>query len=171
MAREGIQNIYCWKVRIQGLTVYLGSTDNGACRIGLSLEKGDDCRVFFRKHYPQKNLTVDRERNRSLETAVKEVLLSKSVPSEDIALDICGTPFQINVWQAITHIPFGSTRAYGEVARMVGRPRAARAVGQALGKNPLPLIFPCHRVVGVQGLGGFTSGLKVKEYLLEWEKR
>jgi len=171
MARESIQSIYCWSIRVEGLTVYLGSTDHGACRIGLSLEKEGDCIVYFRKHYPQTHLVSDRERNRDLEKAVRDALLSKSGLHKDLALDIHGTPFQRNVWQAITHIPFSSTRTYGEVARMVGRPRAARAIGQALGKNPLPLLFPCHRVVGVQGLGGFTGGLMVKEYLLRWEKR
>ncbi|MGD0779925.1 MAG: methylated-DNA--[protein]-cysteine S-methyltransferase [Dehalococcoidales bacterium] len=82
------------------------------------------------------------------------------------------TPFQRKVWQAARRIPYGQTRSYGWIARQIGKPGAARAVGQALGKNPLPIIIPCHRVLSSDGgLGGFSGGLKMKKYLLALEKR
>lgn len=82
-----------------------------------------------------------------------------------------GTPFQREVWQAACRIPYGQTRSYGWLARQMGKPGAARAVGQALGKNPFPIIVPCHRVVAADGgLGGFTGGLDKKKVLLRLEK-
>ena len=82
-----------------------------------------------------------------------------------------GTAFQRSVWEAARLIPYGETRSYAWVARQIGRPRALRAVGQALGRNPLPVIVPCHRVVaGDGGLGGFSGGVEMKRYLLSLEK-
>jgi methylated-DNA-[protein]-cysteine S-methyltransferase len=87
-----------------------------------------------------------------------------------VEVDLRGTPFQKNVWRTIKKIPFGKVRTYGEVARMAGREGAFRAVGQAAGANPLPLLIPCHRVVAAGGkLGGFGSGLGRKRWLLEFE--
>ena len=81
------------------------------------------------------------------------------------------TPFQRVVWRAARKIPYGETRRYGWVARQSGNANASRAVGQALGKNPLPIIVPCHRVVYSNGgLGGFTGGLAIKKRLLILEK-
>ena len=95
-------------------------------------------------------------------------------PAAALALPLraCGTPFQRRVWAAISAIPAGQTRSYGELARQLGS--AARAVGQACGANPFPLIVPCHRVTSAQGLGGFahSSGgwlLEVKRWLLRHE--
>lgn len=82
-----------------------------------------------------------------------------------------GTPFQKKVWKALQTIPFGQTRTYTWVARKIGAPKAARAVGSACGKNPVPIWIPCHRVVSASGgLGGFSSGLKWKRFLLNLEK-
>ncbi len=86
------------------------------------------------------------------------------------ALDLQGTPFQLMVWSALREIPLGKVATYGEIAGEIGRPRAARAVGQACGSNNVVLFVPCHRVVAAQGkLGGFGSGLKLKEALLRHE--
>ncbi len=80
------------------------------------------------------------------------------------------TPFQRDVWRAARAIPRGETRTYGWLAGQIGRPGAARAVGQALGRNPVPVIVPCHRVLaGDGGIGGFSGGLDMKRYLLRLE--
>jgi methylated-DNA-[protein]-cysteine S-methyltransferase len=80
------------------------------------------------------------------------------------------TPFRLAVWNAIRSIPYGETRTYGEVARMIGKPLAARAVGQALNRNPVAIIVPCHRVIGGDGsLVGFGGGLERKRLLLAIE--
>lgn len=82
-----------------------------------------------------------------------------------------GTPFQQKVWRKLTSIPYGKTQSYGTLARAIGHPRAFRAVGNANGKNPLPLLIPCHRVIRENGeLGGYTGGLDIKGFLLDLEK-
>jgi methylated-DNA-[protein]-cysteine S-methyltransferase len=82
-----------------------------------------------------------------------------------------GTPFMRRVWEALSEIPFGETASYGEIARRIGRPGAARAVGTACRKNPVPLIVPCHRAVGAGGrLAGYRGGLPLKERLLRLER-
>jgi methylated-DNA-[protein]-cysteine S-methyltransferase len=87
-----------------------------------------------------------------------------------VPLVLDGTPFQKSVWRALLEVPYGSWTTYGEVARTIGRPRAARAVGQANNRNPVVIVVPCHRVVGNGGeLVGYGSGLWRKEWLLEHE--
>ncbi len=88
-----------------------------------------------------------------------------------VPFELEGTHFQCEVWKALFEIPWGEVRTYGEVARALGRPGAARAVGAAAGRNPLPVIVPCHRLVGAGGaLGGFSAGIEVKKRLLELER-
>lgn len=87
-----------------------------------------------------------------------------------LPLDYRGSSFQINVWQSLTRIPFGETRSYGEVANMIGNPGAMRAVGQANGRNNLPIVVPCHRVIAAAGkIGGFSGGVSLKRALLAHE--
>ncbi len=93
-----------------------------------------------------------------------------TVTDFDLRLAPRGTPFQLRVWQALRAIPYGETISYGELARRVGRPEAARAVGAANGANPLPIVVPCHRVIGANGkLTGFGGGLETKAALLALE--
>ena len=88
----------------------------------------------------------------------------------DLAIDPRGTPFQKAVWSALREIPYGRTRSYGDLARHIGKPTAFRAVGAANGRNPIPIIIPCHRVVGSDGsLTGFGGGIDVKHRLLALE--
>lgn len=89
-----------------------------------------------------------------------------------IALDMRGTDFQKNVWEALLAIPFGETRSYGQLAKQLGNPQASRAVGAANGKNPLSIVVPCHRVIGSTGkLTGFAGGMQTKAQLLGLEKK
>jgi len=88
----------------------------------------------------------------------------------DLPLKLEGTAFQRKVWKALARIPFGQTRTYGQIAKTVKSPAASRAVGAACGRNPLPIVVPCHRVVGSSGsLTGFGGGLAMKEWLLKHE--
>lgn len=88
----------------------------------------------------------------------------------DLRLTIAGTEFQLSVLEALQEIPYGETRSYGAIAKQIGRPRAVRAVGAANGRNPIPIVVPCHRVIGHTGdLTGFGGGLDTKEALLRLE--
>jgi len=88
----------------------------------------------------------------------------------DLPLSLRGTPFQLSVWAALREIPYGETRTYGDIARRVGVPGGARAVGMANNRNPISIIIPCHRVIGASGsLVGYGGGLDRKAYLLRLE--
>jgi len=89
----------------------------------------------------------------------------------DLPLSVLeGTPFQRSVWQALAHIPYGRTLSYSQLATQVGRPQAVRAIGGAVGRNPLGIVLPCHRVMGASGqLTGYTGGVQRKAHLLALE--
>ncbi|MBN2034701.1 MAG: methylated-DNA--[protein]-cysteine S-methyltransferase [Deltaproteobacteria bacterium] len=143
MAREKIPTpiLYCCSWRIGGLSIYAASTDKGAFRISLSLKDEIEGCAYFKKQALSDHFEENRAKNRSLISAVEAALQNRSIP-DGIPMDIHGTPFQWKAWKAITSIPFGMTKTYGEVAAMVGKSAGARAVGQAMSRNPLPLIFP-----------------------------
>ncbi len=89
----------------------------------------------------------------------------------DLPLAPEGTPFQLKTWQTLRGIPYGGTTSYGEIARRIGKPKAIRAVGAANGRNPLPIVVPCHRVIGSDGsLTGYGGGMAIKKMLLELER-
>ncbi|GEL77079.1 methylated-DNA--[protein]-cysteine S-methyltransferase [Tenuibacillus multivorans] len=88
----------------------------------------------------------------------------------DLSYELLGTPFQKQTWQALRNIPYGGIRTYSEIANSIGRPKAIRAVGQANAGNPLPILFPCHRVIGSnKKLTGYAGGMDMKKQLLEIE--
>jgi methylated-DNA-[protein]-cysteine S-methyltransferase len=108
------------------------------------------------------------------EEAIRQLreYLAGRLTAFDLPLAPEGTPFQREVWRAVAAIPYGETRSYGEIARRMGRAEAVRAVGAANGQNPLPLVIPCHRVIGSDGrLTGYGGGLPLKKRLLALESR
>jgi methylated-DNA-[protein]-cysteine S-methyltransferase len=113
-----------------------------------------------------------RHDERAFAAAVEQLAayFAGEVEQFDVPLSLEGTDFQRRVWAALAEIPFGATLTYGDVARQVGNPDASRAVGAAVGRNPISIIVPCHRVVGTGGqLTGFGGGLPRKRWLLEHE--
>lgn len=100
-----------------------------------------------------------------------DAYFSQRLREFDLPLAPRGTAFQLNVWNALQKIPYGKTWSYADLAKRIGRPDAVRAVGAANGRNPLPIIIPCHRVIGSNGqLVGFGGGLPLKRWLLELEQ-
>jgi methylated-DNA-[protein]-cysteine S-methyltransferase len=141
------------------------------CKIGIAEENGAICDIIFN---PGK-ISSDYE--------IKETPLIKEAAKQfteyfgykrktfNLPIAFNGTPFQIKVWKALQKIPYGETRSYGEIAAIIGNPKASRAVGMANNRNRLPILIPCHRVIGSDGsLTGFASGLKLKKQLLDLEK-
>jgi methylated-DNA-[protein]-cysteine S-methyltransferase len=106
-------------------------------------------------------------------TAVSEQLnlyFDRKLTSFSLALGMDGSPFQVEVWKLLLDIPYGQTRTYGDLARQLGRPDAARAVGRANATNPIAIVVPCHRVIGASGeLTGYAGGIDVKRKLIELE--
>jgi O-6-methylguanine DNA methyltransferase len=112
---------------------------------------------------------ADRAVAHQSEVFLRALLAGEDAARPPVALPP-GTPLQQAVWTALLAIPRGRVETYGSLARRLGRPRAARAIGQACGANPVPLFIPCHRVVAANGaLGGFSSGLAWKDFLLDVE--
>jgi O-6-methylguanine DNA methyltransferase len=148
--------------------VFIASTEKGVCMVDyLKPEK-----VFLKelkKQFPGEIIKNDQKNKEALSQLKKYA--RGELKHFQCRLDLKGTPFQKRVWSALTKIPYGKTRSYQEVARAIGHPKAFRAVGNANGNNPAPLIVPCHRVIESNGgLGGFGHGLKVKKQLLDFEK-
>jgi methylated-DNA-[protein]-cysteine S-methyltransferase len=141
MAGASLQKIYYWGIKLDRLYVHMASTEKGALRIGIGLHSKSDPTTFFKDDFPNSELQENHNANRSLQRVI-ETSFSNEKTQDALDLDIDCTPFQWSAMKAIAEIPFGETRTYGQVAAMAGNPKGARAVGQAMGRNPLPLIFP-----------------------------
>jgi O-6-methylguanine DNA methyltransferase len=158
------------QARINSVYFTFLSTIKGLYYLSFSLKARDDILTELQKRYGSAVILEENsEIHRPLITQIREYLAGRrrvfSMP-----IDVAGTTFSKMVWEAIRAIPYGETRSYQEIARAIGKEKAARAVGQAAGANPLPLIIPCHRVIGGTGkLIGFSSGLSLKTKLLTLE--
>ena len=115
-----------------------------------------------------------KDRGTILKSAVKQLegYFSGKRRKFNLALKPVGTEFQKEVWEALRSISYGETASYGDIAKQIGRPKAVRAVGAAIGKNPLSIMIPCHRVIGASGkLTGFAGGINTKAFLLNLENQ
>ena len=129
-------------------------------------------RLYFVNKDLEKEVEI-KEETALMKKAIKEIkeYLEGKRNSFDLPLEPEGTEFQKMVWNVLREIPYGETRSYGEIAKLIGNEQASRAVGMANNKNPIMIIIPCHRVIGVNGkLVGYAGGLDVKEKLLNMEK-
>ena len=150
-------------------TFYAAFTPRGICELSLSCKNEDEFVARLRKRFhvePVQDDSLVRSLLRQISSYLRGVHIAWNYD-----IDVSdATEFQQAVWEEARRIPYGQTTTYGELAKRVGRPRAARAVGAAMGANPLLLIVPCHRVIGANGsLTGFGCGLEVKERLLRLE--
>ncbi|MCU6708250.1 methylated-DNA--[protein]-cysteine S-methyltransferase [Paenibacillus sp. J5C_2022] len=151
------------------LPLYAVATELGICRLTWPHESMDDVTAWAAKHMPNTRLIKDDERM-SLYAAQLQEYFRGERTGFDLPLDMRGTAFQREVWKALTAIPYGETRSYSAIAAAIGKPSAVRAVGSANGANPVPVIVPCHRVIGKNNaLTGFRGGLHMKEELLRLE--
>jgi AraC family transcriptional regulator of adaptative response/methylated-DNA-[protein]-cysteine methyltransferase len=149
--------------------IIVGATASGICFVGIGDTKTELVEEL-RQDYPQATLVADPG---GLGETVSEVAvtLEGREPHRNLSLDIRGTAFQRQVWEALRAIPMGETRTYAELAAKVGRPKAIRAVGTACANNPVSLLIPCHRAVGTDGtLRGYRWGLDRKKTLIETER-
>jgi len=147
----------------------VAATERGLCAITLG-DTDDALADGLTKEYPAANVTRDAS---GLDTAVEAIIrhLHGQKPHLDLPLDVQATAFQWRVWEALQAIPYGSTRSYSEIARVIGQPTAARAVAQACATNRVALAIPCHRVVRESGdLGGYRWGIERKRTLLAHEQ-
>jgi O-6-methylguanine DNA methyltransferase len=149
----------------------LAVTAQGLCRLGLgqALEEEEALAVWARRWFPDYRLNRARQANLGFIKELEEYLAGKR-QIFTLPLHLKGTSFQIRVWEELCRIPYGQTRSYAFIAKQIGCPQGCRAVGSANNSNPVPLIIPCHRVIGQNGsLTGYRSGLDLKLKLLQLE--
>jgi O-6-methylguanine DNA methyltransferase len=144
-------------------------TARGIC--ALSVHHSDDWQEReLRRDFREAKIRRDPAAARPAAEAVLRYLRGESDQCE-VPLDVRGTPFQLRVWEELRAIRAGATRSYGEIAARIGRPSAARAVGHAVGSNPVSILIPCHRALGSDGsLTGYRWGLEIKKKLLAFER-
>jgi methylated-DNA-[protein]-cysteine S-methyltransferase len=171
MNKEEKKTIYWTLLMYRKWNLYVAATEKGLCFIGSLNEPFEEVAQWAEKNYPGSPLIEDAERLQSYIAELTEYLEGKrtgfTVPS-----DCKGTEFQRAVWNALCEIPYGETRTYSEIAQHINKPSAVRAVGAAIGKNPVMITVPCHRVIGKNGaLTGFRGGLDMKKMLLNLEQQ
>ena len=148
--------------------MFLFFSNKGIVCLSLPNDREDDIVDYVKKKYgqPEKVEESQYDFHKQIRNYLKGELKQFSLP-----LDLHGTEFQNKVWNELLNIPYGETRTYKDIAKSIGVPKGYRAVGGALNKNPIPIIVPCHRVIGSRGqLIGFAGGVDLKEKLLKLEK-
>ena len=149
--------------------LYIAAIDEGLCYVGTKNANFEDLENWVKKRLPGYSLF---EEEIGLQFFTTELIgyLDGQRKEFTASISLHGTPFQQSVWQALVEIPYGETVSYSTIAERIGKPTAVRAVGTAIGANPMLIIVPCHRVIGKNGsLTGFRGGLTMKEQLLELE--
>ena len=150
--------------------IYITAVKEGVVKISFSTESPRELEKYCQKHLGAR-IREGSEYTRYAKKQILKYLEGKS-QSLDFPVIHLNSPFRKKVLEAERNIPYGETRSYGEVAKIVNNPRASRAVGSANAKNPLPLYFPCHRIINSNGqLGGFGCGVDVKQHLLDLESK
>lgn len=153
--------------------IVIAESSKGLCWLGFMVQKEQgaykgDGFTRMKDYFPDTEFTRDDSQTKKLADNIMSAWDQDTVA--DIALDLRGTEFQRSVWMALLQIPKGQVISYGDVANDIGKPKASRAVGTAVGENPVSLIVPCHRVVQSSGgLGNYGWGVDLKEKLLELE--
>lgn len=148
--------VYFCKYQFENISLYLVATETHLINIQFT--------------QPQKALLQTTELLSMATIQLDEYFQGKRT-TFSLPFKLTGTPFQLAVWKELQNIPYGQTTSYKEIAQKINKPKAYRAVGMANNKNPLPIIIPCHRVIGSNGkLIGYAGGLNLKNYLLELEK-
>jgi AraC family transcriptional regulator of adaptative response/methylated-DNA-[protein]-cysteine methyltransferase len=171
-----------YKLLGEGLQIHYGShqtpfgkcmiakTDRGIC--GLFFLKGDDEDYYVQRlsHHDWPAATIEENPDKTLLSVEQIFNLSSWQQNKPISLFVQGTNFQIKVWEALLKIPRGNVVAYEEIAKFVGQPKAVRAVGTAVAKNPISYLIPCHRVIRKYGdFGNYQGGSARKKAILAWE--
>ena len=151
----------------------LGTYVLGSSKKGVVCVKTEDRSKAYLSHWEREGIGVEESGNHNLRLISQlDAYFAGKLREFKIPLDLRGTPFQRRVWELLCDIPWGETRSYGQIAKALGQPKAARAVGRAVGTNPVSIVVPCHRVIGSDGtLTGYGGGLDRKEALLKLEGR
>ncbi len=161
--------VYCSSFETRIGQIYVASTEKGVCKISIPRGSKKDFIQWLKESFPPEDVVENKSQNKDVIEQLNRYFTGK-LAKFTCDIDVNGTPFQLRVWKELSKIPYGVTTSYKHIAKKIGVPQGAQAVGQAVGSNPLPVIIPCHRVTGVDGaLTGYASGIKTKEFLLRLE--
>lgn len=164
-----IKHIYWSQLNFLEWQLVVAKTEKGLCFIGSNQGTAKELEKWMRKRYTDFKLIQDDDKLASVLEDLRNYLKGKQRDFK-IELDIIGTDFQKDVWESLKAIPYGETRNYSMIADSIKRPKAVRAVGTAIGANPLLIVVPCHRVLGKnKRLTGYRGGLAMKERLIALE--
>lgn len=151
--------------------MFIAATGKGLCYVGSPNKPFEELVGWATKRFLDYTLVQNESKLQPYITEFEAYFEGKHNPFIQ-PTDLKGTPFQLSIWNALNDIPYGETYSYTQIAEMIGNPKAVRAVGAAIGANPVLITVPCHRVLAKSGaLTGFRAGLEMKEYLLHLEKR
>jgi len=172
MNMDNEMKVIQWSVLVyENWNLYIAKTEKGLCYIGSPGQTFEELKAWVKKRFPAVDLTEDHD---ALSPYREELLAYFNGASRifHLPVDVTGTPFQQQVWNALKQVPYGETYSYSDIAELTGRPAAVRAVGAAIGANPVLITIPCHRVIGKNGsMTGYRGGLALKEYLLQLEAK
>ena len=163
-----MERVYWDELRVEHGQILIAWTKSGLCYVGSFIETFEHFHLWREKYIPRAE--VIRNIGESVYSTQMLQYFNGERTHFNLPLDLKGTAFQQSVWQQLEHIPYGETVAYSYIAKKLNNPKAVRAVGRAIGQNPLTIVIPCHRVIGKNGaLTGFRGGLKMKKILLGLE--
>lgn len=169
MTNEQKQIVYYGKIKNGNDTIYIAITEKGLCFIGSPNGGISELEAWIAEKRPDVTLIENEEKISRYGNQLLDYLHGNR-RSFDLPIDLKGTPFQESIWHELQNIPYGKTTTYSDVANRIGKPKAVRAVGAAIGANPVLMVVPCHRVVAKNGnLTGFRGGMAMKEKLLMLE--
>jgi methylated-DNA-[protein]-cysteine S-methyltransferase len=163
--------VYWSLLNFKDWNLYIAATEKGLCYVGSQNKPFEELSIWAEKRFPGNPLVEDREKLNPYAAELKEYFNGKR-KIFTVPFDYHGTEFQVTVWNALCEIPFGETRVYSDIAHQINKPAAVRAVGAAIGANPVLISVPCHRVIGKNGsLTGYRGGLEMKTQLLDLERK
>lgn len=163
-------HVYYAVLSWEGYDIYLAATEDGLCFICTGTEGKKELENWQEKYFLKRRLLRDDNKLEKYITEINDYLLGKTKIFKS-PIQLCGTDFQKKVWKELQKIPFGEVRTYTDIATTLNRPQAVRAVANAIGRNPLLFIVPCHRVIRKDGnLSGFRAGVDLKDKLLQLER-
>ncbi len=162
------QQVYCASFEAPIGVIYIASTAKGVCKIALPKDGKSSFFSWVKTNFSLEGIVDDRKRNSVAVKQLNEYFIGKRTKF-DLDIDLIGTPFQQRVWTEIARTPYGRITTYKQIAGRI-HTKGYRAVGATVGKNPLPIIIPCHRVIGSDSkLTGYAGGIRLKEFLLRLE--
>ncbi len=161
--------VYCTSFDSRVGLIYVASTDKGVCKVSVPKETKKDFLKWLHDNFTDNEVRENKSRNKEAIDQLNRYFSGK-LARFTCSVDLMGTPFQMRVWKELTKISYGTTISYKQLAKRLGTSRGYQAIGRANANNPVPIIIPCHRVIGTDGsLVGYAAGVKTKEFLLKLE--